>query len=108
MFLFVFLPRSRGGPLSTCCPGQQLRCHNCTTERECCGLFAIGTAFQAASGLSCELQQEELRQHLNETLLCKTLHTIPGSEWGESLLTGHIVLTIVANYCTCCCVRSWV
>ena len=68
MFLFVFLPRSRGGPLSTCCPGQQLRCHNCTTERECCGLFAIGTAFQAASGLSCELQQEELRQHLNETL----------------------------------------
>ena len=26
----------------------------------------IGTAFQAASGLSCDLQQEELRQHLNE------------------------------------------
>ena len=33
-----------------------------------CGLFAIGTAFQAASGLSCGLKQEELRQHLKETL----------------------------------------
>ena len=31
-----------------------------------CGLSAIGTAFQAASGLSCDLKQEELRQHLKE------------------------------------------
>ena len=29
-----------------------------------CGPFAFGTAFQAASGLSCDLRQEELRQHL--------------------------------------------
>ena len=28
--------------------------------------FAIGIAFQAASGLSCDLKQEELRQHLKE------------------------------------------
>ena len=48
-----------------------------------CGLFAIGTAFQAASGLSCDLQQEELKQHLKENFDSGILTPFPTTTAGK-------------------------
>ena len=60
-----------------------------------CGLFAIGTAFQAASGLSCDLKQGELSQQLKENfntgILTPFLTTTSGKK-------THIIITL---YCVC-------
>ena len=55
-----------------------------------CGLFAIGTAFQAAS--------EELRQHLKENFDTGILTPCPTTTSGKKNKRKHIVITL---YCVC-------
>ena len=57
-----------------------------------CGLFAIGTAFQAASGLSCDLKQEELRQHLKENFDTGILTPCPTTTSGKKNKRKHILI----------------
>ena len=63
-----------------------------------CGLFAIGTAFQAAGGLSCNLKQQELRQHLKENFDTGILTPFPTTTSGKKNKRKHIVITL---YCVC-------
>ena len=63
------------------------------------GLFAIGTAFQAAAGLSCDLKQEELRQHLKENFDTGILTPFPTTTSGKKNKRKHIVITIVSAHC---------
>ena len=61
-----------------------------------CGLFAIGTPCQAASGLSCDLKQEEVRQHLKENFDNGILTSFPTTTSGKENM--HILITL---YCVC-------
>ena len=63
-----------------------------------CGLFATGTAFQAASGLFCDLMQEELRQHLKVNFDNGVLTT--HNFWEEKQMkTYRNKLFIVSAHC---------
>ncbi len=63
-----------------------------------CGLFAIGTAFQAAAGLSCSLKQKDLRKHLDGTFSTGLLSSLPTTTSGNKNKRKHIVITV---YCVC-------
>ena len=63
-----------------------------------CGLFAIGTAFQAASGLSCNLKQERLREHVYKIFSKGLLMSFPTTTTGRKNKRKHIVIPV---YCVC-------
>ena len=63
-----------------------------------CGLFAVGTAFQAAAGLSCNLKQEELRKHVEECFSTGMFTSFPTTTSGKKNKRKHIVIPV---YCVC-------